>query len=112
MNKLCKGPRGDATYKISKLCTFQFQRRRILKFAVFVSMFQHVLPERGSVLTLGHHMNKLGRGPLGDATHQISKLKVFHFQRRKILKFVFFVPMLQLVTPRAEQVLTLGASYI
>ena len=25
----------------------------------------------------GHHMNKLGRGPLGDATYQISKLCTF-----------------------------------
>ena len=38
---------GDATYYISKLCAFQFQRRRILKFAVFVSMFQYVTPETG-----------------------------------------------------------------
>ena len=25
----------------------------------------------------GHHMNNLGRGPLGDATYQISKLCTF-----------------------------------
>ena len=74
MNKLGRGPQGDATYKISKSCAFQFQRRRILKFAVFVSMFQHVTPGTGSVLTPGASMNKLGKGPLGDATYQISKL--------------------------------------
>ena len=55
-------------------------------------------------------MYKLGRGPLGDATYKISKLYAFHFQRR-ILKFVFFVPMVQLVTPRTGPVLSLGALY-
>ena len=51
MNKLGRGPQGDATYKISKLFTFQFQKRIVLKFAVFVSVFQHVTPRTGSVLT-------------------------------------------------------------
>ena len=36
-----------------------------------------------------HHMNKLGRGPQGDAAYQISKLYAFQFQRR-ILKIGFF----------------------
>ena len=68
-------------------------------------------PQRLSqFLPKGHHMNKLGRGPLGDVTYQISKLQAFHFQRRRILKFSFFVPTVQLVTPRAGPVLTLGAS--
>ena len=44
---------GDATYQLSKLYTFQFQRRRNLKFAVFVSIFQLVTPGTGSVLTPG-----------------------------------------------------------
>ena len=33
-------------------------------------------PGAGPVLTPGDHLNKLGRGSLGDATHQISKLYV------------------------------------
>ena len=69
-------------------------------------------PGWGQFWPHGHHMNKLGRGPLGDATYQISKLwAFFHFQRRKILKSVFFVPILQLVTPKAGPVLTHGVSY-
>ena len=55
-------------------------------------------------------MNKLGRGPLGDATYKISKLSAFQFQRR-IVKFVYFMPMFQLVTPRVGPVLTPGVSY-
>ena len=44
-------------------------------------------------------MNKRGRGQLGDATYQLSKLYAFQFQRRRILKFSFFVSMFELVTP-------------
>ena len=29
-------------------------------------------PKAGPVLTPGHHMNNLGRGPLGDAIYQSS----------------------------------------
>ena len=58
-----------------------------------------------------HHMNKLGRCPQGDAKNKISKLYNFQFQRKRILKMGFFVPMFQLVTPGLGPILTLGASY-
>ena len=45
-----------------------------------------------------HHMNKLGRGPQGDAKYQISKPLAIPVQRRRILKTGFFVPLFQLVT--------------
>ena len=44
-------------------------------------------------------MNKFGRGAQGDAKYQISKLYTFQFQRRRILKMGFIVPMFQLLTP-------------
>ena len=53
MNKIDKGPRGDATYHKSKLYPLQFQRRRILKLVFFVLMFQLVTPGLGPVLTQG-----------------------------------------------------------
>ena len=43
-------------------------------------------------------MNKRDRGLQGDATYQISK-------------FVFFVPMLQLVTPKQGPLFSQGSSY-
>ena len=49
--------------------------------------------EWGKFWAKGHHMNKLGRGALGKSTYQISKLHAFQFQRGRILKLVFFVPM-------------------
>ena len=75
-------------------------------------MFQTCDPRGGvSFDPQGHHMNKLGRGRLGDATYQISKLCTFYFQRRRFLKFSFFVPMLQTCDPGAGPILTPGASY-
>ena len=57
-------------------------------------MFQLVTPGAGP------------QGPQGDAKNQISKLYAFLFQRRKILKMGFFVPMFHLVTPGVGQILT------
>ena len=59
-------------------------------------------------------VNKIDKGLQGDegnATYQKSKLYLFQFQRRRILKLVFFVPMFQLVTPGVESVLTPKESY-
>ena len=46
MNKLGTGPL-DATYQISKLCTFLLNRR-FLKFSFFVAMFQTCDPWGGA----------------------------------------------------------------
>ena len=70
--------------------------------------FQLVIP---SFDPKGHHTNKIDKGLQGDATYQIFKLYPFQFQRRRILKLVFFVPMLQLVTPGVGSVLTPKESY-
>ena len=68
-------------------------------------------PRAGLVLTPGAFYEENGRGPQGDVTYQISNLYAIQFQRRKILKMGFFVPMFQLVTPGVGPVLTPGASY-
>ena len=46
----------------------------------------------------GHRVNKIVKGLQGDATYRKSKLYPFQFQRRRILKLVFFVPIIQLMT--------------
>ena len=51
-------------------------------------------------------MNEIDKGLQGDATYQKSKLYPFRFQRSRVLKLVFFVPMFQLVTPGVGSVLT------
>ena len=70
--------------------------------------FQLVIP---SFDPQGHHMNKIDKGLQGDATYQKSKLYPFQFQRRRILKLVFFFPMFQLVIPVVGSVLTPKESY-
>ena len=49
---------------------------------------------------------KIDKGLQGDATYQKSMLYPFQFQRRRILKLVFFLPMFQLVTPGVGSVFT------
>ena len=74
MNKLGRGPQGDATYKISKLQAFQFQSRRIIKFSFLVPTLNLWPPGLDEFWPQGHFMNKIGKGPQGDAhtKYQIS----------------------------------------
>ena len=46
-----RGPQEDAIYQISKLYTIKFQRKRTLKFALFVPMFQLLSRGERPVLT-------------------------------------------------------------
>ena len=55
-------------------------------------------------------MNKIDKGPQRDDKYQISNLYTFQFQRKRILKMGFFIPMFQLVTHGLWPILTLGAS--
>ena len=54
----------------------------------------------------GHHVNKINKGLQGDATYRKSKPYPFQFQRRRIFKLVFFVPIIQLVTLGMESVMS------
>ena len=63
-------------------------------------MFKFMTPREGQSWPQEHHMNTLGRGPQGGAAYQISKLYAFQFQKRRILKMGFFVPIFQNVTPQ------------
>ena len=85
---LSTGPIGNAEKKKCFPCLFL--------------CFKLVTPGQGQFQPQGHHKNKLGRGQLADATYQISKLYFFLFQRRKILKFSFFVPMFQTCDPPGQ----------
>ena len=126
LNKLGRGPLGNATYQISNIWAMWFLQRRFLNIFLCFSMVRTKDPLRGAILdpgTLvwtnlvkdhqamlytkfqapepsssgeedflniflfwsqdpppqghfgpqGHHLNKLGRGPLGNATYQISR---------------------------------------
>ena len=79
---------------------------------IFVPLVQTCDPRSGASFDInGHHMNEIDKGLQGDGTYQKSKLYPFGFQRRRILKLVFFVPMFQRVTPGVGSVLTPKESY-
>ena len=83
-----------------------------MKFYIFVPLVPTCDHQGGACFDLkGHHANKIDKGLQGDATYRKSKLYLFQFQRRIILKLVFFVPMFQLVTPGVGSVLTPKESY-
>ena len=83
-----------------------------MKFCIFVPLVP-TCDDQGEANfdPKGHHVNKIDKGLQGDITYQKSKLYLFQFQRRRILKLVFFVPMFQLVTPGVGSVLTPKESY-
>ena len=66
-----RGPLDDATYQVSRpygfrLDVFMFPYISLCK-ACDTKGWGHVCPQ-------GHHLNKLGRGPLVDATYKILRL--------------------------------------
>ena len=109
INKIDKSPQRDAKYQSSNPSSFRDE-----EFWSWFSLFlcSNLWPPGWSQFwPHEHHMNKLGRCPQGGAKNQISKLYTFQFQRKRILKMGFFVPMFQLVTHGLGPILSLGASY-
>ena len=106
--QFARGQLGDATYQISKPSSFR--EGKILIFFLFCSYVRNCDPRgRASFYPRGCIKNQHGRGLLGDAGLQRAKLYAFQLQRKRILKFFFFVPMFQIVTP--EPLLTRGVSF-
>ena len=70
MNKVCRGPLGDATYQSSMPTSF---REEFWNFPSFFLCLNLWLP--------GHHLNKLVEVHRRCYTHQISKLYAFQFHR-------------------------------
>jgi len=48
-----------------------------------------ISPRAQHFILWGHNLNKLGKGSLGDATYQISKLWALRVQRRRFLRFSY-----------------------
>ena len=70
LNKLGKGPPGNATYQISSTWAKQFWSK---DFEVYFIFEPKTPPPQGHFRPQGHHSNKLGKGPLRNATYQISR---------------------------------------
>ena len=64
------------------------------EFYIFVPLVPTCDPQDGASFNpKGHHMKRIDKGLQGDATYQKSKCYPLKFQRRRILKLVFFVPI-------------------
>ena len=74
MNKRGRGPQGDAKHQISKLYAFQFSAEKIWRWESLFLCSNLWPPGWGQSQPQEHHLNKLGRGPLEDATYKLSKL--------------------------------------
>ena len=59
-------------YQGSRPCGFR--QEDFFMFLPILVYVKHVTPGRGHFWPQGHTLNKLVRGPQGDATYQISKL--------------------------------------
>ena len=68
LNKLGRGPQGDNTYQISRLWAFLFLTRFFFQFCSSITYIKHVSPGAVRFWPHGFNLNKLGKGPLGDAT--------------------------------------------
>ena len=82
LNKLGRGSLGDASYQISRLYALWFQTRRFFYGFPYISLCKQCDPVAGNFQPQGHNLNKLGRGPLGDATYKISRLYALWVQTR------------------------------
>ena len=83
---------------------------KVFLLCSYVSNLWPPPPGRGQFWPQGHHMNNLGRGPLGDTTYKISKLCTFVVSEKKFKVFLL-CSRFELVTPGAGPVLTPGTSY-
>ena len=53
---------------------YGFRQEDFFMFSLYKPMLNMKLLGSGNYLPKEHNLNKLGRGPLGDATYQISRL--------------------------------------
>ena len=99
LNKLGRGSLGDATYQISRLRLYGFRQEIFSMFSLYKPMSNMWPLGWGHFWPQGYNLNKLGRGPLGDATCQISRLLALRFQRRFFLVFSY-ISLCKTIDPR------------
>ena len=90
LNKLGRGPLGDATYQILKALGPVVSDKKIFPHFAYVKI---LTPEAGHFRPQGQgcNLNKLYRGLLDEATYKISRLYALWFQKR-----LFHIPYISL----------------
>ena len=75
LNKLGRGQLGDGCYIPNiKALGLMVSDKKIFSCFSYIRLCKTCDPGAGPFLAPGDNLNRLGRGPLGDATYQISKL--------------------------------------
>ena len=83
---------GNATFQLSRLCALWFQTRRYFHVSLYKHMLSMRTRWRSHFGPQEHHLNKLGRGLLDDATY-IRHLALF--QTRRFFVHVFMFPYIK-----------------
>ena len=73
-------------YQVSR--PYGSRQEDFFMFSLYSAYVKHVTPGVGPLLAFGDSLNKLGRGPLGDATYQISRLLALRFQTRRFFHVI------------------------
>ena len=113
MNRIDIGPNIIVQGQMIKALLLLVSEKKNFKVFLLCSYVSNLWPPgRGPILPHGHHMNNLGRGPLGDAIYTKHESSVLSsFREEEFWSFPCLFLCFELVTPRAGPVLTLGASY-
>ena len=92
LNTHVKGPLGNVTYQISKAYALHFQTR-FFQFVSYISVCKTCRPQGGAIFgPRAIIWKKIGRVSLVEALYQISKIRAFWFQiRRMLMVFSIYV---------------------
>ena len=82
------------------------------EYFIMLSCVKHVTPGMGQFWSQGYSLNKLGRGPLGDATYQILRPWALCFQRRRYFHVFPISAFVKHVTSGAGLSLAPGAYFV
>ena len=96
-----------AKYQGSTLCGFK--REDFFHVSPYKSLCKHVTSGRDHFWPPGYNLNKLGRGLLGDATYQISRLYALWFQTRRFFQYFPYISLCKQCDPRVGPFLAPGA---
>ena len=91
LNNLGKGPLGNVTYLISSIWGKGSEEKDFSILSTYFNDSNLGLSGAGHFGLQGHHLNKLGRGPLGNATYYISNIWAYLFWKRRMFNlFIYF----------------------
>ena len=108
LNKFGRGSLGDTSYPISSSRSCGFRQEDLFMFLQYIAYVNHVMPGRGHFSPLWHNLNKLDRGPLGDAIEPNIKAPGHMVPDKKIFSCVSYRGQCKTCDPRGWPFLAPG----